>query len=92
MTGDRDVDAIRARIEAVDRAILDRVAERLELARRIGGLKRESTAATLDTHREAAVIRRAVEQGRQRGLPDEAVRDLFWTLVGLCRDAQLDER
>lgn len=92
MTGGSEVEALRARIVAIDQAILDRVAERIEVARRIGARKRESTAATLDTHREAAVIRRAVESGRDRGLPEEAVRDLFWILVGLCRDVQLDDR
>jgi chorismate mutase len=92
MSGEGGVEGIRSRIEAVDQAILDAVAERIELARRIGTLKRDNTAATLDTHREAAVIRRAVESGRRRGLPEEAVRDLFWILVGLCRDVQLDDR
>ncbi|NIP81725.1 MAG: hypothetical protein GWM90_21920 [Gemmatimonadetes bacterium] len=81
---------LRERIGAVDREILDAVARRLELARRIGARKRDAASATLDPEREAAVIRRAVETGRELGLPAEAVRELFWTLVGLCRSAQLD--
>lgn len=87
-----DVIALRQRIEALDRAVLEAVADRVELARRIGEAKRSREAATLDPGREAAVIRRAVQTGRELGLPEEPVRQLFWTLVGLCRAAQLEER
>lgn len=92
--GDRegaiDVAEVRARIEAVDRRLVALVAERLELARGIGALKRRTDSATLDPGREAAVIRHAVEAGRALGLPEEPVRQLFWTLVGLCRSAQME--
>ena len=87
-----DVTVLRRRIEALDRALLEAVADRVELARRIGDTKRSREAATLDPGREAAVIRRAVQTGRELGLPEEPVRQLFWTLVGLCRAAQLEER
>lgn len=87
-----NVTVLRRRIEALDRAILQAVADRVELARRIGDSKRSREAATLDPGREAAVIRRAVQTGRELGLPEEPVRQLFWTLVGLCRAAQLEER
>jgi chorismate mutase len=86
------VEGLRAGIEDVDREILERVARRVELARRIGAMKKGAAAATLDPEREAAVIRRAVETARELGLPAEPVRELFWTLVGMCRMAQLEER
>lgn len=84
------LDEARARIEALDDELLRLVAERVRLAREIGVTKRAAGAATLDPAREAAVIRRAVERGRELGLPDEPVRELFWTLVGLCRRRQLE--
>lgn len=89
---DDGIDGLRRRIEALDEAILERVAERVELARRVGAAKRDAASATLDPGREAAVIRRATETGRRLGLPEEPVRELFWTLVGLCRTAQLEDR
>lgn len=85
-----EVAALRDRIQAVDTSLVELVAERLELARRIGGLKRRRSSATLDPGREAAVIRHAVEVGREHGLPEEPIRELFWTVVGLCRSAQID--
>lgn len=87
-----EVAAVRRRIEELDRTILEAMAERAEAARRIGELKRGAGAATLDPSREAAVIRGAVEAAREMGLPEEPVREIFWTLVGLCRSAQLEER
>ncbi len=87
-----DLAELRAEIEALDRAIVERVAERVELARRIGALKRERGAGDLDPEREAAVIRRAVETARAHGLPAEGVRELFWSLMALCRGAQMEDR
>lgn len=86
------LESLRTEIEDVDSRLLELLARRVELARRIGETKRVDGAATLDPGREAAVIRRAVEAGRERDLPEEPVRALFWTIVGLCRAAQLEER
>ena len=83
---------LRAEIESVDAEILALVARRVELARQAGARKRERGSATLDPGREAAIIRRAVEAGRSLGLAEEGVRALFWTLIDLCRSAQLEEQ
>lgn len=87
-----EIDELRAGIGAVDRQIIERVAERVDLARRIGELKRETGGPTLDPEREAAVIRRAVEAAREHDLPAEPIRELFWSLMSLCRTAQLEDR
>ena len=85
-----DVGELRDRIQAIDRELVELVAERVSVARRIGAAKRERESATLDPGREAAVIRHAVERGRALGLPEEPIRQLFWTVVGLCRSAQIE--
>lgn len=82
---------LRDRIESLDRDIVDRIAERVALAEQIGRAKREHGLPTLDPGREAAVIRRATDMARDAGVEEEAVRDIFWHLVGLCRRAQLAE-
>jgi chorismate mutase len=81
----------RERIGAIDGEVVRLVAERVALAREIGRSKRDAGAATLDPGQEAAVVRRAVERARSLGLPDEPVREIFWSLVGMCRAAQLEE-
>lgn len=82
------LDALRDEIERVDRELVALMAERVRLARGAGPLKRALGAPLLDPPREAAVVRRAGELGREAGLDDEAVRVVFWQLVGLCRRAQ----
>lgn len=90
--GTAELDASRARIEALDGEILALVAERVRVAREIGRAKRQAGGAALDPGREAAVVRRAVERGRALRLPEEPVRDIFWTLIGLCRGVQVEDR
>jgi chorismate mutase len=81
----------REQIGAIDGELVRLMAERVTLAREIGRSKRDAGAATLDPSQEAAVVRRAVERARTLGLSDEPVREIFWSLVGLCRSAQLEE-
>jgi len=82
--------AIRDRIEQVDREIIALIGERVQLAREVGGVKREMGAPTLDPAREAMVVRRAGELAREAGVGDEDVRYIFWHLIGLSRRAQLE--
>ena len=81
---------LREKVEQVDTGIVALLAQRIELARAVGTHKREAGLATLDAKREAAVLRRAGTLAREAGLPEEAVRQLFWTIIGICRHAQDD--
>jgi chorismate mutase len=78
----------RAEIERVDRAIVDLLATRVEIGRRIGVLKRAAGLPVLDPGREAEVIRAVAEMARASGLPAEPVREIFWRVVALSRQAQ----
>jgi chorismate mutase len=81
-------EAVRAEIERVDEAIVFLIDERLRLARRVGALKRSAGLRVLDPSREAAVVRRAGTLARDRGLDDEAIREVFWRLIEMARSAQ----
>jgi chorismate mutase len=83
-----ELEALRAEIGRVDEAIVFLIDERLRLARRVGDLKRAVGLRVLDPNREAAVVRNAGTMARQRGLDDEAVRDVFWRLIEMARTAQ----
>ncbi len=84
--------ALREEIELLDAEIVALVAERVRLARAVGEAKRAAGLPTLDHAREASVVRRAVELGRDAGLPDDEVRSVFWHVVGLSRRAQMSEQ
>ena len=78
----------RARIEEIDRRIIALLAERVSIGQQTAALKRAAGLPILDPQREAEVIRRAVTTAREHDLPVEAVRELFWQVVGLSRRAQ----
>ena len=78
----------RTEIERIDHEIISLLAERLVLGKRTGDLKRAAGLPILDPTREAAVIRRVTTAAREAGLPPEAVREVFWQIVGMSRREQ----
>ena len=72
----------------MDRRLIALLAERVALGRKTATLKRAAGLPILDPQREAEVIRRAVTTAREHDLPVEAVREVFWQVVGLSRRAQ----
>ena len=78
----------RGAINDVDEALIRLLAERLRLARKAQALRREGGLGGVDPGREAKVLRRAGELARREGLPEEAVRDVFWRVVALCTPKQ----
>jgi chorismate mutase len=78
----------RSQIEEIDVKRVALLAERMALGQRTAGLKRSAGLPILDPRREAEVIRRAVAAARERALPTEPIRQIFWHIVGLSRRAQ----
>jgi prephenate dehydratase len=75
---------VRRGIDDVDAALVRLLARRRALAREAQARRTTVGLPLRDPAREARVLRRAVELGREHGLPDEAVRQVFWSVVGLC--------
>ncbi len=90
-TAEEELSRLRGEIERIDRALIGLIAERVQIARRVGVAKRTTGLPTLDPAREAAVVRRAGVLAREVGLDDEDVRYIFWHLIGLSRRAQMEE-
>jgi chorismate mutase len=82
---------LRAEIEQVDRQLVALLAQRMQLARRVGAVKRAAQVAIVDPAREAAVVRRAGAFARALGLPEDEVRQIFWQVIALARRIQADE-
>jgi chorismate mutase len=80
----------RRELEELDRELIALLGRRVARSREIGALKRVAGLPTLDPAREAEVIRRAAAMAREAGLPDEKVRDIFWHVIGLSREAQVE--
>ena len=80
----------RDEIERLDDALVELLGRRAEVARRVGALKRRAGLPVRDPRREAEVLRRVSERARAHGLPVEDVREIYWRLMALARDAQRD--
>lgn len=83
--------ALRARIEAIDSEVVRLLGERLSLARATHDVKRRLGRPILDPSREAAVVRRASSLARAAAIPEEPVREIFWAIMALSREAQHGE-
>lgn len=83
---------LRAEIEQIDGALLDLICERVAVAQQVASAKRAAGLPVLDPGREAKVVRRAATFAREHGMEEEDVRDLFWSLIGLTRRAELVPR
>jgi chorismate mutase len=89
---DRPLEDLRDEIEELDRRLISLFADRVHLAREIGARKRTHGTGPLDPGQEAGVIRRAGELARERCLPADDVRQIFWLLVEMSRQAQDADR
>jgi chorismate mutase/prephenate dehydrogenase len=85
---DEELDALRERIRAIDLELVERAAERLELARRVGEVKRRRAQPTVDYAQERIVLERARTAARERGLDPWVVADLFAGLIRASVTAQ----
>jgi chorismate mutase len=82
---------LRRQLEVIDAECVTLLGRRLEVARRVGAHKRAQGLAPLDPKREAQVVNAAAQLARLSGLPEEAVRGIFWQVVAMSRSAQQGE-
>lgn len=90
--GRDDVARLRGALDRVDQALVMHLAERVRLARQIGAAKRADGQLTLNPAREAEVLRRVATHAREQRLPADDVREIFWRIIALCRNAQRADR
>ncbi len=82
------LEALRRRILEVDERLVGLVGERRELVLKVGRLKAQMGLPVLDPSREAAVVRRAAELAREKGVDEEMTRDIIWRIIASARAEQ----
>ena len=90
MTNDR-IAELRDEINGLNVQIVELLARRVEVARRIGEAKRERNLPIVDRTREGKVYERVRELASESGLDPEGVEKVFREIVDLCTRAQLEE-
>ena len=83
----KELTLIRSEIDEIDARLMDLIATRWGLAASTLEVKRRHGLLPTDARREASVVRRGARLARERGLEPELVRDIFWRLIELSRDA-----
>ena len=82
------LEELRREIQRVDADIIALLGERMSIVRAIGEVKRSQGIAVVDPAREAAVVAYVAQLARDAGLPEDAVRELFWRIMALSRKEQ----
>lgn len=85
---ERDLDELRERIRQIDDELLAKAAERIELARHVGEIKRRENLPTVDYAQERIVLDRARAAAAARGLDARLAEDLLARLIHASLSAQ----
>lgn len=89
---EQDLDSLRERIRQLDLELLGRAAQRVELARQLGELKRLQKLSTVDYSQERVVLDRARAVAKERGLDPGVAEDLLAGLIRASVTAQDEDR
>ena len=86
-----DLDTLRKKIARVDARLLEHVAARLQLARRVGQRKRQQRIEVTDGAVEALILQQNLCTGQALQLPPALVRSLTALLIDYATRAQQEE-
>ena len=82
------VEELRRRIDEIDREILNLIAERVEIAKKLGKLKKKRGLPIADYEREEQVVSQVLKLADELGLDRDLVELMIRSLIGVCRRAQ----
>ena len=86
-----NLDTLRKKITAIDNQLLKLVAERLQLARRIGQHKRQQQIAITNSIVEELILQHNLRTGEELNLPAALVRSLTSLLIDYATCVQQEE-
>ena len=88
-----DLSDWRERIDGIDRQMIDLLNERMHCAQEVGQIKKAAGKPIRDPERERDVIAKTktYNQGLQGPVKDEALEKLYWLLIELTTNFELEE-
>ncbi len=75
--GTNKLDEMRSDIDRIDNYVLEILAERMDIAEKIGEFKRDNKITILQTSRWDEIVQDRADKGGSKGLTKEFVRELF---------------
>ena len=91
MTYEAEVGKLREEINRLNVEIVERLARRVEVAQRIGEVKRRHGKPVVDRSREARVYDQIRELARGFDVDPDGVERVFREVVRLCTEAQTEK-
>lgn len=88
---EQELEEVRQRIRQLDAELVERAAERVRLARRIGDIKRAAGRPVIDFAQERRVLDAVAAAAAERGLAPEVAEDLFARLIRAAVTIQEEE-
>lgn len=73
----KEIEPLRRKIDSVDKKILDAIAERFLLVKKVGTLKAKYKIPPLQKARWQEVLRRNIEYGKSLSLNEDFVKDIY---------------
>ncbi|MFB6470149.1 MAG: chorismate mutase [Vulcanisaeta sp. AZ3] len=86
------LNALRSEIDSIDEELIDLLIKRLELARRLGVIKREAHLPIIDVEREEEVISRWVSRLVGAGVNEELAHELVNAIIRASTYVQVGDR
>ncbi len=77
MTKTDSLEEMRQEIDAADKHLLDALAQRMAVVKRVGRYKKENNLPPLDPKRWEQVLQSKLVQAEEKGLSQELVKDIY---------------
>ena len=72
-----NIDQLRAKIDVLDENLLYTLGSRMKICRQIGQYKKDNNIAILQTSRWDSLLAKAIEKGKEYGLSEKIVTEIF---------------
>lgn len=87
---EEEIEGLRREINRLNAEIVEKLAERVEVALRIGEVKRRHGRPIVDMSRESKVYQHVQELAQGKGIDSEGVVRVFREVIRLCTEAELE--
>jgi chorismate mutase len=92
MSYEEEMNPLRTEIDRINAEIIGKLAERVEVALKIGEVKRSYGRPVVDMGREGRVYGQARSIANERGIDPDGVERVFREIVRLCTEVQREGR
>ena len=86
----KELEELRKQIDALDIELIDVLARRIGVVRKVGELKAGTDISVVQPARAQAVKNRAAEMGAEKGLEEEFVRKLYDLMIDHAHELEHD--